>query len=275
MFAGPAEASEPEIKNELWIADKFTNIKFSNNIHSFGGYFMWAPGTYLPDRGEGDAVHANIGVEKYFFAAGDRILNRIKEVRNTVILPERTGPDRRRPVLGRRQQRRRALVQPRRHRVQLRDGRRPLRRHALNAAAAVGATGVRLANRNGFDAGDKIIDRLRARRTRRRGSSPSVTRQNPPSPAPNVTLTEPLTQAHAAGEPVAGGTTQVGVGFQPPYETEGKYEALEFAAGNLRPARVGVRLRARHDAAEGADDERRPLAARRSRRRSSSSTSRR
>ena len=53
---------------------------------------MWAPGTYLPDRGEGDAVHANIGVEKYFFAAGDRILNRIKEHRNTAILPERTGP---------------------------------------------------------------------------------------------------------------------------------------------------------------------------------------
>ena len=92
VYAGPAEASEPEIKNELWIADTFDNIKFSNNIHSFGGYFMWAPGAYLPDRGEGDAVHANIGIEKYFFAAGDRILNRIKEVRNTAILPERTGP---------------------------------------------------------------------------------------------------------------------------------------------------------------------------------------
>ena len=37
-------------------------------------------------------MHANIGVEKYFFQAGDRILNRIKEVRNTAILPERTGP---------------------------------------------------------------------------------------------------------------------------------------------------------------------------------------
>ena len=92
VFAGPAEASEPEIRNELWIADTFDNIKFSNNIHSFGGYFMWAPGAYLPDRDEGDAVHANIGVEKYFFAAGDRILNRIKEVRDTAILPERTGP---------------------------------------------------------------------------------------------------------------------------------------------------------------------------------------
>ena len=69
VFAGPSEASEPEIKNELWIADTFKNIKFSNNIHSFGGYFMWAPGTFLPDRGEGAAVHANIGVEKYFFQA--------------------------------------------------------------------------------------------------------------------------------------------------------------------------------------------------------------
>src|SRR5215210_5051347 len=70
VFTGPAEASEPETRNELWIADTFPHIKFSNNIHSFGGYFMWAPGTYLPDRGEGDAVHANIGVEKYFFEAG-------------------------------------------------------------------------------------------------------------------------------------------------------------------------------------------------------------
>ena len=92
VYAGPGEGSEPEIQNEFWIADTFDNIKFSNNIHSFGGYFMWAPGTYLPDRGEGEAVHANIGVEKYFFEAGDRILNRIKETRNTVILPARTGP---------------------------------------------------------------------------------------------------------------------------------------------------------------------------------------
>ena len=91
-YTGPSEASEPEIKNELWVADTFTNIKFSNNIHSFGGYFMWAPGTYLPNRDEGVAVHANIGIEKYFFEAGDRILNRIKSVRGTVILPERTGP---------------------------------------------------------------------------------------------------------------------------------------------------------------------------------------
>ena len=34
----------------------------------------------------------NIGIEKYFFEAGEKILPRIKEHRNTVILPERTGP---------------------------------------------------------------------------------------------------------------------------------------------------------------------------------------
>jgi Chitobiase/beta-hexosaminidase C-terminal domain len=55
---------------------------------------------------------------------------------------------------------------------------------------------------------------------------------NPPSPNPNVILTEPLTLAHAAGAVLAGGTLQQGVGFQPDYATEGKQEALEFAAGN-------------------------------------------
>ena len=47
-----------------------------------------------------------------------------------------------------------------------------------------------------------------------------------------MTLTTALANAHAAGELATGGTTQVGVGFQPPYDTEGKFEALEFAAGN-------------------------------------------
>ena len=34
----------------------------------------------------------NIGVEKYFFEAGEKILARIKDSRGTIILPERTGP---------------------------------------------------------------------------------------------------------------------------------------------------------------------------------------
>ena len=49
-FAGPFEASEPEIRNEHWVVDTFSNIKFAINIHTHGGYFMWAPGAYKVRR---------------------------------------------------------------------------------------------------------------------------------------------------------------------------------------------------------------------------------
>jgi hypothetical protein len=231
VFAGPSEASEPEIRNELWVADTFPNIKFSNNIHSFGGYFMWAPGAYLPDRGEGDAVHANIGVEKYFFVAGDRILNRIKEHRNTVILPERTGPiaDVLYSAAGNSADEHwynRDMIA-----YSFETGADRYVDTSLSQPAAVGATGIRLANRTGFGEGDRIkIDAGTANEEVRIVSSVAV--QNPPSPAANVFLTAALTLAHPAGALVSGGTTQSGVGFQPDYDTEGKHEALEFAAGN-------------------------------------------
>ena len=232
VFAGPGEASEPEIKNEHWIADTFTNIKFSNNIHSFGGYFMWAPGAYLPDRGEGDLVHANIGVEKYFFAAGDQILNRIKDVRNTAILPERTGPIAdvlysaggnsadehwyNRDVIA----------------YSFETGADRFVNTTLSVASEAGATGIRAANRNGFAPGDRIkVDQGTPNEEVR--TVVAVAAQNPPSPAANVTLDAPLTLAHAAGAVLGGGVFQQGVGFQPNYATEGKFEALEFAAGNF------------------------------------------
>ena len=85
------EGSEPENKNERWVADTFPNIKFANNVHSYGGYFMWAPGSYI-GNGRVTAPAPNIGIEKYFFDAGEKVLARIKEHRGTVILPERTGP---------------------------------------------------------------------------------------------------------------------------------------------------------------------------------------
>jgi hypothetical protein len=156
---GPSEASEPEIKNELWIADTFKNIKFSNNIHSFGGYFMWAPGAYLPDRGEGDAVHANIGVEKYFFEAGDRILNRIKEVRNTAILPERTGPiaDVLYSAAGNSADEHwynRGVIAYSFETGADRFG--ALEQTTLSIAAPAGATGIRVGNRNLFTALEKV-----------------------------------------------------------------------------------------------------------------------
>ena len=235
VFAGPSEASEPEIKNELWVADTFKNIRFSNNIHSFGGYFMWAPGTYLPDRGEGQAVHANIGVEKYFFEAGDRILNRIKDVRNTAILPERTGPiaDVLYSAAGNSADEHwynRGVIAYSFETGADRFG--GLEQTTVSVASAAGATAVRSANRNLFTPLEKVTfdPGLPTEETR---TVESVAAQNPGSPAPNITFTQPLQFAHAAGAVMRGqDLTQTGVGFQPDYATEGRFEALEFAAGN-------------------------------------------
>jgi hypothetical protein len=235
VFAGPSEASEPEIKNELWIADTFKNIKFSNNIHSFGGYFMWAPGAYLPDRGEGDAVHANIGVEKYFFQAGDRILNRIKEVRNTAILPERTGPiaDVLYSAAGNSADEHwynRGVIAYSFETGADRFG--GLEQTTVSVDSAAGVNAVRSANRNLFTPLEKVTfdPGLATEETR---TVESVAAQNPGSPATNITFTQPLQFAHAAGAVMRGqDLTQLGVGFQPDYATEGRFEALEFAAGN-------------------------------------------
>ena len=234
-YAGPEEGSEPEIKNELWIADTFTNIKFSNNIHSFGGYFMWAPGAYLPNRDEGDLDHANIGVEKYFFEAGDQILNRIKEHRNTVILPERTGPiaDVLYSAAGNSADEhwyRRGTIA-----YSFETGADRYANTTLSLAAPAGATGIRVGNRNGYDAGDRIRIGFGTanEETATVASVVNPGGNNPPSPQPNVLLTAPLERAHAQGEVIQGGTLQSGVGFQPDYASEGKHEALEFTAGNI------------------------------------------
>jgi zinc carboxypeptidase/chitobiase/beta-hexosaminidase-like protein len=231
-YTGPGEASEPEIKNELWIADTFTNIKFSNNIHSFGGYFMWAPGTYLPDRSEGVAVHANIGIEKYFFEAGDRILNRIKSVRGTVILPARTGPiaDVLYSAAGNSADEHwynRGVIAYSFETGADRFG------TTLSIDAPAGATQLRVGSRNNFVVGDIVkIDWGTANEEVRRVvaiENPT----NPPSPAPNITLDAPLALPHTVGTWIAGGNVQNGVNFQPDYAREGKFEALEFSAGNV------------------------------------------
>ncbi|HEX6291684.1 MAG TPA: M14 family metallopeptidase [Herpetosiphonaceae bacterium] len=90
-YAGPEELSEPESRNVIWVAEQHPNIKFSMNIHSYGGYFMWAPGAYrLPGRETLD--RAALGQEAFFWASSEQILASIKEHRGTVILPGRTGP---------------------------------------------------------------------------------------------------------------------------------------------------------------------------------------
>ncbi len=91
VYAGPFERSEAEIQNEHWVVDTFSNIKFAINIHTYGGYFMWAPGAYIA-QGRVTLPAPNIGIERYFFDVADTILARIKEHRNTVIEAERTGP---------------------------------------------------------------------------------------------------------------------------------------------------------------------------------------
>ena len=85
------EATEAEIKNEHWIGDTFKGIKFANNIHTHGGYFMWAPGAYI-QQGRVTLPAPNIGIERYFFDVADTILSHIKASRNTAILPQRVGP---------------------------------------------------------------------------------------------------------------------------------------------------------------------------------------
>jgi Zinc carboxypeptidase/Chitobiase/beta-hexosaminidase C-terminal domain len=231
-YTGPGEASEPEIKNELWIADTFDNIKFSNNIHSFGGYFMWAPGAYLPDRSEGDLVHPNIGVEKYFFEAGDQILNRIKDVRGTVILPQRTGPiaDVLYSAAGNSADEHwyeRGVIAYSFETGADRFG------TSLSVASEPGATQLRVGSRNNFVVGDivKVDWGTEAEEVRRVVAIENPT--NPPSPAPNITLDAPLSLPHTVGTWIGGGNVQSQVGFQPDYAKEGKFEALEFSAGNF------------------------------------------
>jgi hypothetical protein len=231
VFAGPSEASEPEIQNEHWVADTFTNIKFSNNIHSFGGYFMWAPGAYLPDRGEGDLDHANIGVEKYFFAAGDQILNRIKQIRNTAILPERTGP-----IAD-------VLYSAAGNSADEHWYERDVIAYSFetgadlfflntNQSSAAGSSSIRLSRNGGGVAYLKPGDTVRIGAGGPNPESRTVERVDLIGNNAIVTLTQALANSHPNQTRVEGAALQTGVGFQPDYTTEGKFEALEFAAGN-------------------------------------------
>lgn len=90
-FAGPAELSEPESRNLIWVADTFDNIQFAMSIHSSGNYFMWAPGSYIRE-GRISLERPTLGEETYFWEASGRILQAIKAHRGLVVIPGRTGP---------------------------------------------------------------------------------------------------------------------------------------------------------------------------------------
>ncbi len=90
-YAGPSELSEPEAKNEDWLINTFPNIKFSMNTHSYGGYFMWAPGAYKT-AGREVLPRTDFGTENYFWNASSKILSAVQSHRGTAIWPGRTGP---------------------------------------------------------------------------------------------------------------------------------------------------------------------------------------
>ena len=70
--------------------DDFRNIKFVNNIHSSGGFFMWPPGAYKPAREP--LPYPSFGTLNFFDQTGKEVLDRIKSHRRTAILPQQTGP---------------------------------------------------------------------------------------------------------------------------------------------------------------------------------------
>ncbi|SEF17211.1 M14 family zinc carboxypeptidase [Jiangella alba] len=90
-FSGPAELSEPEARNEVWLTEQYPNIRFAMNVHSYGGYFMWPPGAYV-QNGRVPLPRPTLGEENYFWAASSHILSAVQDWRGTAVWPGRTGP---------------------------------------------------------------------------------------------------------------------------------------------------------------------------------------
>jgi hypothetical protein len=91
VFRGPFELSEPEGRDEIWLWQTHPNIKFGMNAHSYGGYFMWPPGAYIA-QGRVSLPYASPGVNQFFEDTATTVLDRIRGVRGTVIVPARVGP---------------------------------------------------------------------------------------------------------------------------------------------------------------------------------------
>lgn len=90
-YAGPAEHSEPESRNVIWMARRYRNIKFAMNVHSYGGYFMWPPGAYKLD-GRVTLPRPTPQQEAYFLRSARTIEQAIAAERGTVTWPQQTGP---------------------------------------------------------------------------------------------------------------------------------------------------------------------------------------
>ncbi|NHC45502.1 M14 family zinc carboxypeptidase [Motilibacter aurantiacus] len=90
-YAGPKAESEPEVRNLVWMAETFDNIKFAMNTHCCGGYFMWTPGAYIED-GRVSVQRPDAGIEAYYYEASEHILSAVQTYRDTAVWPGRTGP---------------------------------------------------------------------------------------------------------------------------------------------------------------------------------------
>lgn len=90
-YSGTAELSEPESRNVVALAEAHPNIRFSLNVHSYGGYFMWSPGAYKA-AGRVTLPRPSIDESKYFQDSARRIVGAIAASRETVTWPAYTGP---------------------------------------------------------------------------------------------------------------------------------------------------------------------------------------
>ena len=90
-YCGPHPHSEPEVQNIVWVVENFPNIKFAMDVHSHGGYLMWAPGAYKT-AGRVTLPAMDYGTDTYLFASAERMIDAIAEWRLNVVQPARTGP---------------------------------------------------------------------------------------------------------------------------------------------------------------------------------------
>ncbi|HEV7711233.1 MAG TPA: M14 family zinc carboxypeptidase [Asanoa sp.] len=90
-YSGTAELSESESSNVIALASSHPNIKFAMNVHSYGGYFMWPPGSYKAD-GRITLPRPSIEEAAYFQDSAKRIISAIRSSRGTVTWPSYTGP---------------------------------------------------------------------------------------------------------------------------------------------------------------------------------------
>ena len=198
------------------------------------------------------AVHANIGVEKYFFEAGDQILNRIKEVRNTAILPERTGP-----IAD-------VLYSAAGNSADEHWYNRGVIAYSFETGAdrsyvehdAVGRLGRRGDRHPGRATGPASTPATRSRSTpglpnEEIADVASVAATNPPSPAPNVLFTEPLSLAHPAGRGRRRRHAPDRCRLPAGLRDRGQARGARVRGRQLRAARVGARVREGRQAARG------------------------